>query len=288
MDREELYRKIYARIEELPTLPPVVPRLLRLLDDPRASAGDVGAVISRDPALTAKVLKVANSAYYGFSSRIDDVKHAIALLGFNMIRSLAISIGIIGAVPAGRGASHFSHSRLWYHSLAVATAMQDLAERTGRGADAPYLFIVGLLHDIGKLVLDLFFPEQFAAVLEMAAADPELKLHVVERRLIGIDHCEVSAMLLKRWKFPARIIGPIAELHHGARSPETRPEDVTLLKVANIVAQEAAGGEGNPEPNELTPADLELLGLAPADRDAVRADLVAGAEQLRAVLTAVD
>jgi len=214
MEKQKLHQKIYAKIEELPTLPAVIPKLLSLMDNPKSSAADVTDIISHDPALTAKLLKVANSAYYGFPAKISDLKHAVALLGFNLVKSLAISIGVIKNLPRGKQSAYFSASGLWLHSLVVATVMQDMGRRFySRNDNHDYLFIIGLLHDLGKVVLDQFFPESFNEVLEKANAGEHVKLHQVEREVIGIDHCEVSAMLLTRWKFPPKIVQPIAGHH---------------------------------------------------------------------------
>ncbi|MCD6151895.1 MAG: HDOD domain-containing protein, partial [Deltaproteobacteria bacterium] len=178
MEKQELHQKIYAKIEELPTLPAVIPKLLSLMDNPKSSAAEVTEVISHDPALTAKLLKVANSAYYGFPAKISDLKHAVALLGFNLVKSLAISIGVIKNLPRGKQSAYFSASGLWLHSLAVATVMQDMGRRFySRDDNHDYLFIIGLLHDLGKVVLDQFFPESFNEVLEKANAGEHVKLH---------------------------------------------------------------------------------------------------------------
>lgn len=275
MEKQELHRKIYARIEELPTLPAVIPRLLRLMDDPKTSAADVTEVISHDPAMTAKLLKVANSAYYGFPAKISDLQHAVALLGFNLVKSLAISIGVIKNFPRGKQSAYFSASGLWLHSLVVATIMQDMGRRFySRDGNHDYLFIIGLLHDLGKVVLDQFFPELFNEVLEKANAGEHIKLHRIEREIIGIDHCEVSAMLLTRWKFPPKIVQPIAGHHRHDVLPGESQKDVVLLRIANVIAQGLGLGEdGNSMPNPLRPGDLESLGANESDLQAIKAGL---------------
>jgi len=289
MEQQDLHRKIYARIEELPTLPAVIPKLLSLIDDPRSSAGDVTEIISRDPSLTAKLLKVANSAYYGFPAKISDLRHAVALLGFNLVKSLAVSIGVIKNFPRGKQSEYFSASGLWLHSLVVATAMQELERRfCPRDENHDYLFIVGLLHDLGKVVLDQFFPELFSEVLEKANAGEHVKLHQVEREIIGIDHCEVSAMLLTRWKFPPKIVQPIAWLHRQMLPTEVNQVDVVLLRLANVLAQELGlGKDGNSMPNPGRPGDLERLGAGEEDLLAVKAILQEKQDDIEAFFTAL-
>ncbi|MCK4816687.1 HDOD domain-containing protein, partial [bacterium] len=213
MEKDELRAKIYSKIDELPTLPTVIPKLLSLMDGSKSNAADVTEAISRDPSLTSKILKVSNSAYYGFPQGISSLERAVALLGFNMIKSLALSMGVLSSLPSGSKFPHFSQEGLWIHSLAVATAMKELGQRFGAGDDRDYLFIIGLLHDIGKVVLDQFFGELFQQALEEAQNLEKARLYMAERKVIGFDHGEVGAMLLKRWMFPDMIVNPIA-VHH--------------------------------------------------------------------------
>jgi putative nucleotidyltransferase with HDIG domain len=289
MEKQELHQKIYAKIEELPTLPAVIPKLLSLMDNPKSSAADVTEIISHDPSLTAKLLKVANSAYYGFPAKISDLKHAVALLGFNLVKSLAISIGVIKNFPRGNQSAYFSASGLWLHSLVVAAVMQDMGRRFyPRDENHDYLFIIGLLHDLGKVVLDQFFPELFNEVLEKANAGEHIKLHQVEREIIGIDHCEVSAMLLTRWKFPQKIVQPIAGHHRQEVLKGESPKDVILLRIANVIAQEfGLGKDGNSMPNPLRPGDLESVGADDEDLLIIKTGLQEKREDLEAFFAAL-
>ena len=263
MDKKELQKKIYARIDELPTLPVVMPRLLAMIEDPKTSASDITGIIEKDPALTSKILKVANSAYYGFSKKISELDRAVALLGFNMVKSLAISIGVMQNMPRSRENINFSEEGLWLHSLAVAVILKELQKRLApRKGNTDHLFIVGLLHDVGKIVLDQFFYEQFQEVLKHINDNAGEKLHEVEIRVIGIDHCEVAAMLLTRWKFPPVIINPIMYHHSSQMSPETDKNDVFLLRIANILSQELGiGKDGNVAPNPFHEEELDALSV---------------------------
>ena len=168
MKTEELRAKIFSTIDELPTLPTVVPKLLNLMDGSRSNATQVTETISRDPALTSKLLKAANSAYYGFPQEITDLERAVALLGFNMVKSLALSVGVFQTLGSGKNTPCFSMEGLWIHSLSVATVIRELAKRLGKEDEKAHLFVVGLLHDIGKVVLDQFFNELFQQALEVA------------------------------------------------------------------------------------------------------------------------
>ncbi len=162
MDKEALHATLYSGIDEIPTLPALVPQLLSLIEEDLAGAEDIAVAIRRDPAMTAKILKVANSAYYGFSQKISGMDQAVPLLGLNMVKSLALSIGVVRALPSESASPHFSQEGLWIHSLAVATAIQELSRRLTHAPDGgDHYFIIGLLHDTGKVVLDQFFGDGF-------------------------------------------------------------------------------------------------------------------------------
>lgn len=262
MEKSDLKTKIYARIDELPTLPTVLHNLLSLTENPKTGAQDIRDAISHDAALTAKILKVANSAYYGFPQEISDLEHAVALLGFNMVKSLAISVGVIHNMPNGKGPTNFSREGLWIHSLAVGTGMKMMAERCKKGEKGESLFIVGLLHDVGKVVLDQFFADHFARILENVRTGNSGFLYQEEREIIGLDHGEVGGMLLERWRFPEAIRRPIAFHHHEGLPEEVKSLDIAMLRVADAVVQELAlGDSGNAYPPPVDKGDLDRLAI---------------------------
>lgn len=226
----------------------------------KSSAAAVTNEIARDPALASKILKAANSAYYGFSKQISNLHRAVALLGFTMVRSLALSMGVLNCLPVGSRASGFSPEGLWSHSLAVAMAMRELGERLKLGDEKGYHFTVGLLHDIGQIVLDQFFSSSYEDALQEAGGTDEIELHDVERRIFGFDHGEVGAMLLSRWRFPEAIHRPIA-VHHQRETTEGKlAPHADMLRVANAISSEVGlGEEGYPRPPETLSGDLELL-----------------------------
>ncbi|MGD9124669.1 MAG: HDOD domain-containing protein [Desulfarculaceae bacterium] len=281
MDKKELRKKIYAKIDELPTLPVVVARLLALIEDEKSEVSALTEVISRDPALTSKVLKVANSAYYGFSQEISSLDRAVALLGLNMVKSLALSIGVVQNLPQPKDTPLLSRQGLWLHSLAVATAITELSRRFGAGKEDEYLFVVGLLHDVGKIVLLHFFAEPYKEALERVNTQDEASLYLAERQAMGFDHGEVGAMLLSRWKFPQEVIKPILVHHQQAVPSEVNPKDTAMLKVADALPQELdLGEEGNPQPPGVKEPDLQTLGMSPQDLAEIKEFLVAAKENI--------
>ncbi len=288
MHKDELRAKIYSKIEELPTLPSVLPRLMHLMEDEMVSASHVADIIAGDPALTSKILKAANSAYYGFPQEIDTLERAVALLGFNMVRSLALSIGIMHSLPSGTPSSHFSEEGLWTHSLAVAKAMERLGKNARPGESRDHIFVVGLLHDIGKVVLIEFFRETFVQALEAAQRPETALLHEAERGLFGFDHGEVGAMLLTRWRIPPVIAGPIG-VHHGTDFPEGMDEaDVALLRISDALCQNLDLGEGGSlTPIDIPGEDLKVLRIGEKELEDVEEHLEESREAIRGFFKAL-
>ncbi len=263
MGPTDVLRTVYARVQTLPALPAVVPRILALAADPEVGAREITGVVSRDPALAADVLKVANSAYYGFRREIDSLDRAVALLGVNMVRSLAVSVGVARALPPAR-TEGFRQADLWVHSAAVTTAVRGLCRRAGR-ADGEQLFLAGLLHDVGKVVLAHHFPGPFARALAAARADG-VPLPEAEQSEVGLDHAAVGGMLLDRWNFPEVLRSPVAG-HHGGRADGA----VALVAAADALARRAGIGDGgNPAPAQALSAGLPA-GVLAAELEALDA-----------------
>ena len=235
MRREKMILEIKSRIRELPTLPAVLTRLLQVVEDDGSDAADVVEVITPDPALTAKVLKVANSAYYGLPSSVANLERAVPLLGMGMVKSLALSIGVVENIPHAGPNPHFSRAGLWTHSLAVATVLDEMAKRLK--LEAGHLFSLGLLHDVGHIVLDLFFPELFIRALQ-TANEENIPLNRAETEVIGLDHGEVGAILLSHWKFPKPIVNPTAAHHHDSRPEGVDEIDAAMLRISDLLALE--------------------------------------------------
>lgn len=288
MEKDVVLRKIYSKIDEIPTLPAVVPKLLSVMERDGTNASDIANTISTDPALTSKILKIANSAYYGFSQEILSLKLAMPLLGQNMVKSLALSIGVIQSLPSDRKSPNFSDKGLWVHSLAVATLMQELGKRFRKEGNSEHFFIIGLLHDIGKVVLNQYFRDIFQEALAEVHNEGIAGLHIAERRLIGFDHGEIGAILLTRWKFPDVISSSIAA-HHQIEAPEgANVCDIAMLRVANALPQELAlGQDGNPVPPAISRQDLKVLEIGENEIEEMRAYLVGVKDGIYALFDAM-
>ena len=152
--------------------------------------------------------------------------------------------------------------------------MQQFGKKAKKEDESDYLFVVGLLHDIGKIILNHFFSELFQQALEVVNSQEDTGLYMAERRVIGLDHGEVGAMLLTRWRLPTAIINPI-DVHHRTEIQEgARPDDVAMLRISDALAQELKLGEsGNPVSPELPDAELEVLDVTEKELEDIKAHL---------------
>ncbi|MFO7748676.1 MAG: HDOD domain-containing protein [Desulfobacteraceae bacterium] len=286
MPDNEIYRKIYSSIEELPTIPVVTVKLVKAFEDKNYNAASIAKLISSDASLTSKILKIANSAYYGFQRQVSSLQYAVALLGFNMVKSLALSLGVITSLPDSPGSRFFNPEKLWLHNIAAATVMESIRTKVKGVPQESPLFVIGILHDTGKIVLDQFFNEKFAAVLESLNTDTSQELHIKEKSIIGLDHCEVGAMLFQRWHFPENIVTPIKLHHSRERFDSPLGVEISILRIGNIIPQQVGmGSDGNAVPPEISGYDLENTGLSEKEIETLRQELMEKQEGIKAFLS---
>jgi putative nucleotidyltransferase with HDIG domain len=217
---------------KVPTLPLVYTRLLEVMNDPYSSAADVGAVIGDDPGLTARLLRLVNSAFYGYPSRIDSVKQGLSVVGTQQLHDLALATSVIGMfqdVPEDL----VGMMTFWHHSLACGVCARVIATER-REPNVERLFVAGLLHDIGRLMIYTKNPDGARAALEHARLNDEL-LHVAETKVMGYEHAKVGEALLQAWKLPASLREPVA-YHHRPTLANTYPTETAIVHVADIMA----------------------------------------------------
>ncbi|GAB4341532.1 MAG: HDOD domain-containing protein [Candidatus Abyssubacteria bacterium] len=228
----EEFKKKLGEIQEISTLPQVMARILDIITDENSSAADLADEIVKDKSLTAKILKMVNSAYYGFYREIVKVSDAVVVLGFNEIRRLSLAISVLDMFSRGDRAGH--RMRLWNHSL-ICAAMSDILDKQWRMNDKS-AFTAGLLHDIGKAVLDQYFPDMFAAVLECMEAK-SLSASEAEEELFGFDHADIGYWLSERWNLPVSLSDAIHH-HHRPDAAQTVPKLARLVNIADHFANE--------------------------------------------------
>lgn len=245
-----------SSIRELPTLPAVLGKILNTAADPDASAIDLGRLIAADQSLAATLLRLVNSSYYGFYRQINTVTQAIVVLGFLEVRNLALTATAFQAFD--EFPSNYDRQQLWRHSLAVALAADRIAKLIKR--DTEGAFESGLLHDIGKVVLDWRYPELFRKAVA-DANDRECAIADAEVEVFGMNHATVGGMLGEHWNLPESVV-EVIKCHHDPASASIDPQQAYIVMLANALAYEAGIGEGSSGCLPGVPAAvLERLGL---------------------------
>lgn len=234
---------LISQMTDLKPPAPAVLKLLALLDQPDSDADEVIRIVERDGVLSAKVLSVCNSAWFGNGTPIASISQALLRLGFAKIHRIvmAVSFGTLMNIPLTGYA--IDNQELWQHSLLSALlAREVLEEATGFHSDPSIVFTAALLHDIGKLVLDTALDEEAQnAIRTLIAEDGQSRLEG-ERRIIGCDHCEVGAHLLTRWNLPANIVEAVA--HHHAPPLDPKPAISSIVHIADTIAHGAGSAPG--------------------------------------------
>lgn len=252
--------ELVTDISGLVTLPEVYLHINRIVEDPNCSASDIARAVSKDPSFTVRLLQIANSALYHFSSSVDTVEKAVILIGTSQIRNLALSMSAVRSF-AGLPNELVSMENFWKHSLLCALAAKHLA-REMRRCDPDSLFTAGLLHDIGELVIFNRLPEQAKESLVMVLDSmEELEVNEAERQVIGLDHAEVGGELARKWNLPPLIEECIA-CHHDIEKATRYPREVALIHIANVVAQMAELDSMDPfNVPPIAPRAWEITGL---------------------------
>ncbi len=196
--------------DELPTLPTVATKLIALTSREDTTLSDISELISKDISLSAKILKVSNSAFYSFPQQIGSVNQAVSILGINAVRSLVLSFSFL-TMKGSKGRTRFNFKTFWEKSLAAAVAAKLILEQV-EGADTEQVFISGLLQNIGELILAKTLPEEYERVLSVMGEDQH-DIMAMEETVFGLNHARVGTEVAKQWGFPDALIAPI-EFHH--------------------------------------------------------------------------
>lgn len=203
-------KRITESIIGLPTLPTIVSKMIELVDNPRTSAASLARLISSDQTLTARILKLANSAYYGFPREISTVNMAIVVLGFNTVKDMGLSLSVFDVFKNQENSSVFDITRFWEHSIGCGVASRMLA-RNYHSRNASEAFVAGLLHDIGKIILNQYFHQEFLQIMDMVVHGSTLE--DAEENIIGTTHAQIGAWLAEKWNLP-EIISKTILYHH--------------------------------------------------------------------------
>jgi len=231
---KEKLDKILSKIEDLPTLPIVIQRILQLINDPKATIKQIGSIITSDQSLTTKTLKLVNSAFYGFSKKITTVDQAIVIIGFNAVKNLAISASVFDIFKNLNQRSSFDRYGFWTHCVGAAFIAKQISEDTRIGNPGE-IFVSALLHDIGKIILDIYYPDEMNRIL-YNTSNKNISFYQSEEEILNFTHSEVGFLLSRKWNLPDNLYIPI-RYHHNPNKAIKYENIVAIVHTANITAK---------------------------------------------------
>jgi putative nucleotidyltransferase with HDIG domain len=258
-------RELVSGTIEIASLPEIFLKVNEMIDSPRHSAADIGRVISHDAALSARLLKIANSVFYGFPSQIDTISRAITVIGTRELRDLILATSVMRTFK-GLPNELVTMEDFWRHSICCGLAARSLAAQRGEQLLERY-FVAGLLHDIGSLLIFRKIPELAREAL-LRAQYNNVPLYRAEQEVMGFDHAAVGVEILRKWKLPEQLQEAV-EFHHNPAMAQRFPRDTALVHIADVVADALQyGNSGDPH---VAPMDPEAWTLAKLSDDTVSA-----------------
>lgn len=254
-------------VGDLPALPESTLRIVKATASSDSDARTITAIIGSDQALAARILRLANSAFYGLPRTIATISHAVVLLGMNTIRGLALAASTRSFLERECPGYALARGELWRHSLAVAACSRIIAKQV-RIPEREETFVAGLLHDVGKVVIGTHVGREFGRIMGLASTE-NMPFVEAERQVLGFDHTDVGAAVAHKWNLPGQLRDPIAFHHRPEEAPELTP-GIAAVHLADIIAMTfgiGVGGDGlmyHPSPAalpclQLTKEEMELL-----------------------------
>jgi len=245
-------------LKSFPSMPGAAVKLLALIDDPDMSVSQIEAILRHDAGLTANLLKLANSAYFGIPSKVGSVRQAVLILGLKRLIQMVIASCVSAIMDKPVPGYDLPPGELWRHSIAVSVAAEGLVKELKIGATEE-IFTAALLHDVGKLVLGTFVQEDFAGI--EAALKQDVSFEAAEEMVLGTNHADMGAQILTQWSLPSDIVNAV-RWHHTPESADKVDTMLDVVHVANVLCLMIGIGAGSDglqyQPSEVV---IERLGL---------------------------
>lgn len=253
-------KELLKESSKLPPLPAVALQIVKVANDPTTAAEDISRIMSIDQSLSAKVLRLVNSSYYGMKNKISSVKQAVVILGFESVRSLALSTAIMEKFST-ESEGGLARLEFWKHSFGVAMTGRVLARHIGKSPEIQeQYYMAGLLHDIGKVILDEYFNEHLMVILDRVK-HTDSSFYDVERQINDVSHDEIGAFLAAQWRLPPEIQAAI-RYHHEPMAAPAQQEIVCATHFANILTKiKGLGSGGDDKIDALSEEAIAFLGI---------------------------
>jgi putative nucleotidyltransferase with HDIG domain len=252
--------KILAHINNLPTLPTVYSAISEAMQNPLVTTDEIARIISSDQSTAFKVIKVANSAYYGFTTKIDTISNAIFYLGFNEIKNLVLAVSIMNMFSKNKLLLKFKPVDFWAHSIAVGVASRLIGESVGN-INLDNYFLAGVLHDIGKLIFFEYISDEYANVLTYSE-ESAIEIREAELKILGINHQTIGGLVADQWKLPSNIKNVIRYHHNPNIVTSADKLMVSVIHLADILVKSLCLGYSGdnfvPRPDKEIVANLKL------------------------------
>ncbi len=281
-----IVRKAMSLVGDITTLPEVTVKVINIVEDPRSTARDLHEVIKTDPALSARLLKVVNSAFYGLPGQVATVDRAIVLLGLSTVKNIAIAASIGRLFTGERISDTFTAKDIWRHSVAVGVLTRQVYRHAfAHQPDADEAFLSGLIHDLGLLVIRQAFPQQLAQIIDRHTKEGG-NFCALEEEILGANHQAFGQALATKWKFPMRLRMVLGH-HHVLEglAPECQPAAKAIFIADTMASQEKVGFPLTAAHQTITPELLQELDLAPEKLEEFRAALPENVASAAATLT---
>jgi len=222
------------QIRDLPTLPTVAMEVARLTRNPDSSINDIVKVIQNDPSITAKILKISNSAFYGMRQKIDTINRALVILGMGEVNNLVTSISIFKTFPIDTEFKTFDRKEFWEHCAITGEVAKAISLKLGKKMMSE-VFTAGLLHDIGKIILDEYFHDEFARSFQLSK-EKNIPMIDAEKEILGVNHAQIGGWIAEKWRLPSNLIDPII-YHHKPRRSFNHKVLTSLVNLANTFSK---------------------------------------------------
>ena len=249
-----------ARIDSFPTLPTVVAQVIEITANPESSARDLMGVIGPDQSLTATILKIANSAFFGLARGVSSLQQALTVLGFTEIRNVVLAKAVFSSFKNLRKDRQFDIGEFWEHSFLCGLVAKTIA--TDLRGDSNELFVAGLIHDIGKLIVWMTLPMEFYKIIDTTGSS-KLMTCRAEKSILGVAHDELGMKLLKRWMFPENLVTAVG-FHHRPQEAKRHSLFSLVVHLSDLVAHVSEVPDGGEDDTFLKEAlsDPEIIEMS--------------------------